>query len=397
MMHNSRKNQSGAVSLFVVLFAALLITVITVSFLRLMVSDQRQASDADLSQSAYDSALAGVEDGKRALARYLEVCSQQGLSECQQLGEAINTAECNEAVRIGGVVLDTEGEVLVQQSTSTNDQQLDQAYTCVTISLLTDDYIGSIAPNESRFIPLIGKSADGSTDFTDVKIEWFSNEDISGNVVNLPGVQATQILPEQSQWPENRPPVVRAQLMQHGSSFTLEEFDYMAGNESNTNTLFLYPSSSVAATNQDSFTNRDIRRTSNQSDPVSSSRADTPLAILCVESIASGGYACSVTLSLPTPIDGGDRTAFLRLTSLYNASHFRVTLLKNGSVVQFNGVQPEIDSTGRASDLFRRVATRVDLIDTSFPYPSAAVQTTEDFCKSFIVTGSSSDYRNDCE
>ncbi|HRQ86583.1 MAG TPA: hypothetical protein PLY16_00565, partial [Candidatus Saccharibacteria bacterium] len=87
----------------------------------------------------------------------------------------------------------------------------------------------------------------------------------------------------------------------------------------------------------------------------------------------------------------------LRLTSLYNASHFRVSLLKNGSVVQFNGVQPEIDSTGRASDLFRRVATRVDLIDTSFPYPSAAVQTTGDFCKSFIVTGSTDDYRNDCD
>ena len=59
-----KDQQTGVVSIFAVIFSALIMSILTVSFIRLMVVDQKQASDNDLSQSAYDAALAGVEDAK---------------------------------------------------------------------------------------------------------------------------------------------------------------------------------------------------------------------------------------------------------------------------------------------------------------------------------------------
>jgi len=83
------------------------------------------------------------------------------------------------------------------------------------------------------------------------------------------------------------------------------------------------------------------------------------------------------------------------LTSLYNKSHFQVVLTNGGApdtggtnIIKFKDVQPEVDSTGRANDIFRRVQSRENLYDTSFPYPDATIDITGNFCKDFGVTDS---------
>jgi Tfp pilus assembly protein PilX len=391
-MKNISNKQSGAVSLFVVIFATLLITVVTVSFVRLMVSDQNRASNSDLSQSAYDSAQAGVEDAKRALLRYQKICNEQGESACDALGDQINAADCNDALRIGDVINSDSGEVLIQQTSSSGDASLDQAYTCVTIGLQTDDYLGSLSVNESKLVPLIGVAADGSTTFNRVTIEWFSADDIgtagSGSyAVSLTGDANPRPLLTQASWPINRPSLLRTQLMQFSSNgFTLGSFDTTtASGESNANSLFLYPSSG-GSTSVESFTARNLRKTTPTGTTPPATGDSSPLGIRCRTSLSTGGYACRATLRLPNPVGGGSRTAFLRVTPFYNATHFRVTLANGSTPMKFNGVQPEVDSTGRANDLFRRVSSRVDLIDTSFAYPDAAVDVTGNFCKDFAVT-----------
>ena len=389
MKNISSNKQAGAVSLFVVIFAMLLITVITISFLRLMVNDQSQASDTDLSQSAYDSAQAGVEDAKRALLRYQQVCATDP-GACASLNDAISLAGCNQAVRFGGVVSDGgTGEVQVQQTQegNENDKALNQAYTCVTMKLATEDYVGTLNAEESQLVPLVGKEG-----FDTVVVNWYSPEDLTNDTgtVNLPVTGTGQPLVIQSQWPLDRPSILRTQLIQFGSSFTLDSFNYVnPSGESNANTLFLYPQR--LGTDTFPFVGNDIRKTDAADDPDPDSSANTPLPVRCKLSISSGGYACSVALSLPKPIGGGDRTAYLRLSPLYNGMHYQV-LLKNGGIsgspVRFKDVQPEIDSTGRANDLFKRIVTRVDLHDTTFPYPEGTIDVTGNFCKDFGVTDS---------
>lgn len=378
----SSDNQRGAVSLFVVVFAAMLITVVVVGFVRLMVHDEQQASTLDLSQSAYDSAQAGVEDGKRALVRYENICESGDSAACTAALAKLTSDECN--VSLDGIVNPVGGEVKVQQSVG--DSALDQAYTCVKIDLQTDDYLGSLQANSSVVVPLDS----GDATFNTIVVEWYSSQDLQSTSdlsVNLPMASASSYpLVNQSAWPANRPSIMRAQLMQFGSGFRLTDFDDTnSSGESNANTLFLGPSS--VGTTSKSFSGNDTRLT-----PTGSVQA-----IRCINDLSAGGYACRTTLTLPTPVTGGDRTAFLRLTSMYNAAHYRVTLQRGGTPVKFDGVQPAIDSTGRANDLFRRVVSRVEMRDTAFPYPEAAVDVTGNFCKDFLVTNQASDYANSCQ
>jgi len=397
----SNNRQAGAVSLFVVIFAMLIITVITVSFLRLMVADQQQASDADLSQSAYDSASAGVEDAKRALLRYQQVCSNNTPAECSAESAKLSTNVCNAGLLdvinvadVDGGTPTNPGEVLVRQSAG--DTSLNQAYTCVTMQLKTDDYIGTLTANKTQLVPLIGET--GKT-FNTVTIKWFSREDVgnsTGAVDNLNSV-TDQRLTAKGVWPANRPPVLRTQLIQFGDSFKLGDFDIVnTSSQANSVALFLYPSRAGGASNSEPFVGNDIRKNDAGDEPDRDTPDNSALAVKCESSVSSGGYACSMALQLPDPIGGrpasGNPTAFLRVTPFYNATEFQV-MLSDGvlnstasNLVKFQDVQPIIDATGRANDLFRRVEVRVDLFDTSFPYPDATIDVTGNFCKDFSVT-----------
>lgn len=370
--------QNGAVSLFIVIFTTLLISIITVGFIRIMLSDQRQATASDLSQSAYDSAQAGVEDGKRALLDYQAECAK-GKPECDAAAAILNAPECNKALKT--VINYAPGQEVMIKKDLADSNVLQQAYTCVKINRLTDDYIGTLGQDGSKLIPLAGVS-----DFKTVQLEWFNAKDLTGVAIDRGPIGSSPLL-SQATWPSNRPSIMRSQLIQFGDGgggFMLADFEYANGSgQSDANTLFLYPSSIFAGSNN--FTDN-VRKV-----------ASGPTNIHCDALLATGGYACKATLNLPNPIGGGQRTAYLRLTSLYKKSHYRVTLLDaSGSPVKFNGVQPQIDSTGRANDLFRRVQSRVEVVDLNFPYPDAAVDTTDTFCKNFLITDRASDYSNSC-
>ena len=365
-----RTMKQGVVSIFVVIFSALLLTVLTVSFIQLMMSEQQRSSNRDLSQSAFDAALAGVEDAKRVL----RACAMGG--ETSIACQAVNAAgDCKVIARAGIAGSVTDNEIIIQSSTGAGDQ-FNQAYTCVNISMLTPDFVyEATGDGQSQLIPL---RADG--EYNRVVVEWLMQEDIGADSAPAVYPGAPTNLPPAASWGATNPPIMRAQIITPGDTFTIN-----ALNDSSTSqTVFLRPSTmTTGATNLN--VNVDPAARPRAIDQTLSYDNDA-VSHGCSRDFANVGYSCKVTLDLGRTVTSAQsQQAFLRLTPVYRGAHIRVTMLSpSGATVNFDGVQPSVDATGRASSLFRRVEARLQ-IGEDFPYPNYAVDVANGLCKDFSV------------
>lgn len=372
MSGRNTSRQQGAVSLFIVIFTALLVTTITISFMQLMVKDQRQAMYSDLSESAYDSAVAGVEDAKRALLMQQD-CIGDSSVRCADINAAISSNECTTLSRIFMSGSSDEAAIIIKEE---RDRTLEQAYTCVKIKQDTDDYLGTIEADGATLIPLRGTGV-----FNTVTVSWALSK--NGADVTLPS-GSDGALPLKDAWrsagsSEMYAALLRTQLIDGKGGFHLSQFDATDFS----NTLFLYPTSGAGLTSFE-FSS-DGRR----------SGSAAPQVVRCTAGASSGSYACKATLRLKDPIAALSNTAFLNLMAFYNGTDYKIELSNDDVPVQFANVQPEVDSTGRANDLFRRVVSRIELNNT-FNYPVAAIETTGNLCKDFHVTTDADDYKNKC-
>lgn len=394
LIRQSNSNQHGSVSLFVVIFTALLLIVITISFIGLMIRDQEEASQADVSQSAYDASQAGTEDAKRLLLIKEQCDAGVPLPTCA----TVNSIDWNSAtpscdmvqvgLGLGSLTSGGNGTSVQTSTTDTSGNSYDQAYTCVKIQLKTNDYEAALSANNSVVTPVIPESG---RNYNFLKIMWYTQDDLNSSTagssaISIPSALGTTLpLYSLSSWPNNRPPVLRFQFMQLGSNgMTLNQLDSNGpGNQSNDSTVFLYPQPSGAVV---VLTGTDSRRSS----PTNLQSAK------CSNLNINNVYACSAIIQLPDPVGGGTRvSALARLTSYYSGAHVSFSLYdgnpapNDANLVKLDGVEPEIDSTGRTSNLFRRVVTRVAMSSNGFPYPDAAVALSGNLCKDFSVTDSS--------
>lgn len=354
----TRKHESGAVSLVVVIFASLLITVVTISFTRAMLESVQEASTVDLSQSAYDTALNGVEDAKRAIANG-DISS--------------TTTQCNQGLLSGG---GSGMEVMVSQDAS--DEKLSQAYTCVTVDFSAQSVnYDAVAENSSILIPL---KPDTGGVFSQVRIGWSRP-----NKSNNPPVLAANSskLPVDSAWPEERPALLRVRYIWSDSSVDMAKFNSTEGGGTfkqadNSRTLFLVPTNSPAVLTSSSISAKNANSSS-------------PIYVGCNEAatVISKRDDCAFNLTNVPEASQSDAPKFVQITPLYSSSNISVEMLNgSGAIVPFVGVQAVVDSTGRASDLFRRVQARVNLDgSTNQSYPSDALVIKDgNLCKSFTIT-----------
>ena len=395
-MKSSKNFKRGGVSIFIVMVVGVLVSIMSASFLRLMFRDQEQASKLDLSQSAYDSAQAGVEDAKRFLRIFRAACGPSGTGifegvthNCNAMRDAIRNESCYTLATAG--IGNPNGETIIQTTSgaggASNDASLNQAYTCVKLRMNTADFLGRTNDGSPSVINLRGTTA-----FDRVRIRWHSRENMTnGNNIALDSLSNPSVRPriDSRNWRnQNRPAILKAQFYGYvpgvGESSSIMDTPYPDDGNGASEMLF-YPTNSTSALSSNVSNMPTVRRNE------SSSQATTDYTFTrCSDRMDanSNAYACETTVNIGRSVDPRD-VLYLRLTPLMNDSNFRVELLNGNTVVDFAGVQPRVDSTGRANTQLRRVESRIGFNDTSFPVPLFSAQTEsneEPICKDFSVT-----------
>ncbi|MBR3319751.1 hypothetical protein IKG20_00355 [Candidatus Saccharibacteria bacterium] len=425
--------KKGATSIYVVVISTLLFSVITFSFIRIIIDEVTKTTNDELAQAAYDSALAGIEDAKTALKRYydckslnLESLSAEDQLQCKTIIDVFDaetkgfnstngdTDYCDTIAEALGRVDETKSsyddsprEVLIQEQSKTGGdrENIIQAYTCVTVDDTLDDYRGTLSASSSvRVVPL---TTDDPDSVTGVRIFWYSEEDGSLDERSLNFSSKDSFHPIGSSGdskPIPTPPTISAQIIQTGPDFTLDSFQRSIGGRTNRGTVVLVPTkgTSEKKTHISASTFVD----SNNHDYSRSSQND-PQKIECLQ--LSDEFACGASIELTKPIGSDTRnkeTFYLILTLPYGnpTTSFAVQLCNDSepggvrgdcmvsnstSIAQFRGVQIAIDSTGRANDLYSRVEARIEFRD-NFMFPEFAIHATgegeDSLKKNFYVT-----------
>lgn len=379
IMYDQR--QAGFVSIFTVIFFMLLVTVITVGFLRIMAIEQRQATDNDLSANARAAAEAGIEEGKRALLAYYSSSTSNALKN--DLLAAFQGGDCagisGSSSIVSNLQLDATGNVV-------GNPDLNQRYTCLTVNLRSPDYIGSAQASQSEVFPLKGVS-----DFNQVKVSWHIVSDvIDSNGDGTPTALAPGLLfPPQTggatSWSGlGYPTFLRVQLFGYPNTpFNRSDLD------DRSRSVFLVPvtggSGSLAFDTADPSHGFDVTKGSPSG------------AASCSAAFVKGSYVCSATISLPAGATyvSGANNYFLRVTPLYGQAHFRVQLQNSNVPVDMNEVQPVIDATGQSADVYRRVQSRVRL-NAQSNLPGYALESADTICKNMQVSDGSFFQPNSC-
>ena len=349
------KFKTGAASFYVVAFSTLILLIIVASFTALVIAQITRSSNADLAQSAYDSALAGVEDAKLAFYNY-----QKCLAQGETADEGINddgVVTCGEIIyamdnpdKLGNLKCDVVsfilgrgkldedggiqyGPVTIEES-SEKGNNMSQAYTCATITTELGDYRATLS--KSQPIKAVRPRFDGveAKNIKKIRVSWgpennsetqvqdssfYFNNIVNGEVVFGSGPDAA-----------SNPATISVAILQTGESFNTDDFDkvYVDENGKNGKTdrsmVYLVPTGDVEVANKTVIGNYHGIYVSNpdtdvgtnllskgalvkSNDRSSESSYDdetyqnVPYVVYCE---GTGDLACSVEIELPEPVSG---------------------------------------------------------------------------------------------
>lgn len=403
-----KKFRKGAASFYIVAISTLILVIIAASFAAVVISEVTRTSNDDLAQSAYDSALAGVEDAKLVYYNYQKckngASSDSGFSctDIINLVEDEGAGYCDMVADILGRVKDDDNGVPVQEGRAGNDMQ--QYYTCVKIANKTRDVLATVTESSPEYIVRVKFDGISANNIKKVKVKWYSDSDDENNSQKrMANFENGGLFPTDA----TIPAVISVGMIQTSKTFSLSDFDMTQGNQTDRGTVYLVPYLSgygvggfgtgtdkfIKAWSNDSITqNGNIIGKDGFLKSNDKTAKNLPYLINCYN---GKEYACSVDIEIPEPVNGNrsDDTFMFRISLPYGGPSTSFALefycgeneicsaVENDSgeegsnLAVLENVQVSIDSTGKANDLYRRIETRFDTEGGSaYAYPSHAVQ-----------------------
>lgn len=336
-IENSRKSQAGVVSLMVTMVLMMVITLIVLGFAQVSRREQRQALDRQLSTTAYFAAESGINNAasviKKALASGGTVLNK---TECEPTPEYPASNVLNDADKV--------------------------SYPCLLVSTQVENIPGDLeAGGQSIHVPL--NTAGGADKIRTIHIGW----DLASDPANLTGCPASSptptALPKTSNW--NCPyGMLRVDLVP--TSVVTRD-----GLRTNQRTMFFYPTTDPQVFDYDYN---------------ATGLTGSILPMGCT--VADG---CKLDL---TELNGASYS--LRLSAIYVGGSFDVTADSASGPVLFSGAQAEIDATGKAQDVLRRVQVRISLSQSGgLPNTDYAIQSGSSLCKRFGYSATDFQIPND--
>lgn len=414
-MKKMKKFKKGAASFYIVAISTLILVIIAASFAAVIISEVTRTSNDDLAQSAYDSALAGVEDAKLAYYNY-QSCLENNVEGCSEIiawfdaaNDPNNTEnKCDMVAKILGREY-TDNGVLVQEEIGGAGNNMQQLYTCAVVKTVLPDLretLTSGSPTKvlrAKFDDDVSVNNSKANSIKAIRVSWQGDKSTTTALYSdfgKDGIFSTDA---------PLPPVLSVGLIQTAETFNLSDFDMTQSIDgkrtTDRGTVYLVPvgesnvvnAKEIAANGSEGkylgAWNGEYNEIDSEGFLKSNDKTTTnlPYVIYC----NGDEFACSATIELPSPVNGNrsGETFMIALSMPYAESSTDVRLEFCGSESCFNvaddeevtgeiestvvptkNVQISIDSTGRANDLYRRVETYLDTADTTNPYPLYAIQ-----------------------
>lgn len=330
-------SQRGMASIVITMVTMVVISLIVLGFATISRREARQSLDQLQSTQAFYAAESGIEDARKVIRDWLA----NPATAAQPVPSKTNCVDNDTATPSA---YPTGSDMMI-------DAANDIGYTCLQVNPAPESVEFDGVDSDSTVIPLTSTSGG----IRRVEISWSANAPVA-SLANCPGDIDHEFRPQSgaNAWTCEYG-VMRVDLTPTDGVLT------RAGLSGSTYSSFFQPVSFLAS-GGDSYTNVNQAR-------LIAARCTTTSCRAIIDQIP------------------GLASMSLRLSSLYQPSDVRVVAFNNngagGTPLSLSGVQAEVDVTGKASDVLRRIKVRIPLLNNGALVPGYAITSNGSICKRF--------------